>query len=107
MGRKANAKTQEGLLGCIQIHKEWQKTEEAPGDFESIMKGLGMCVWSWPRSLDFSDAFRVCQICTSGQGIQMPYPSLSIDDQPNLFYEFLMIYLRAKSDYMELQSGKN
>ena len=100
-GSKAKADTQEGLLECFRLYEKWQKAEGAPDDFESVMKGLGMCVWSWPVSRGFPEAYRVCQMCTAGQGLRMPYPSLPFDEQPNLFFEYLNIYLRAGADYRE------
>lgn len=106
-GKKATADTQEGLLKCFRLYEKWQKAEGAPDDFESVMKGLGMCIWSWPVREDFAEAYRICQMSASGQNIQMPYPSLSFDEQPNLFFEYLTVFFKAKSDYEERNGGPN
>jgi hypothetical protein len=71
------------------------------------MKGLGMCIWSWPVTPELIDAYRVCQFATSGTGIQMPYPALPFDEQPNLFFEYLTIFNKTRADYMDRKRGQN
>lgn len=60
---------------------------------------LGMCVWSFPVSEQEHEILGHISMLNNGFGIQMPYPNLPIEDQPNLFFECLAIHGAAKSDY--------
>jgi len=84
---------------------EWQRAEKGPADIESILKGIGMCVWSWPMGAQEHDAFQLVSMCTSGQSLTLPHPELGYDDQPNIFYEYLQIFLKAKAEYQEKYRG--
>jgi len=69
--------------------------------FENIMRGLGMCVWSWPFGDQEMEAYNYVSLCCGDMGIKFPYPHLPPEEQPALFYDFLGIYSKARSDYME------
>lgn len=100
-GKKETGKNRASLLRAYQLMQSWQDSEGAPKDFESVMKGIGMCVWSWPFSRQEVDAYSSCALSQAGMGIQYPEPMLGADDQPNLWWEFFSLYTKAKADYAE------
>lgn len=102
---KFSASNREGLISAIHALARWQKQEGAPADLESIMKGLGMCIWSWPFSEQDLNAYKLLQHCTGGMAATLPHPELGYEDQPNLYFEYLETYLKARSDYQERFHG--
>ncbi len=106
-GKKSDAKDRASLLEAMHILAEWQRKEGGPADIEAIMKGLGMCIWSWPFTNQESDAYGLMAMSTAGQGITFPHPTTGVDDQPNLFFDFLHTYFKAKADYQEKYRGSD
>jgi hypothetical protein len=105
-GRTEAAKDREGLVRVLDLVADFQKAEGGPGDFESLLKGTGMCIWSFPFSEQEHEAYHTVHLCaTSGMGLTYPHPDLGPDDQPNLFFEYLQVYSRAKSEYAEAHRG--
>jgi len=90
--------------------REERETQEKllgkPTDFDKIMRGIGMCIWSWPIGEQEYNAFFVCSRLVKESGIDMPYPSLPFDEQPNLFFEFSSVYASAISDYFNYRLGE-
>lgn len=105
--KKANARDRKGLLRTIDLVADWQRAEGAPVDLESLMKGCGMCIWSWPFTEQESDAYRLMLFSTAGTDLKLPHPGLSYDEQPQLFFDFLDIYLKTRAEYQEKYRGSN
>jgi hypothetical protein len=104
--RLLGAANQVELLKIYNDTREWQRNEGFPGHFEDVLKGYGMCVWSWPFGEQEVNAVWVTSKCSSDSGLHMPYPNLPLDEQPNLFFEYMDVYLSCRSDYFEYSSSK-
>ena len=69
------------------------------------MKGLGMCIWSWPFTEQEVNAYKLIAYCSGSMSMTLPHTDRGFDDQPNLFFEYFDTYMRAKGEYQEAHRG--
>lgn len=102
-----NGKTEDSLVAAYNSIREFQSENSGSHDFEKVMRALNMCPWSWPFSKQEEQACWLVSKCSSDFGLTLPYPSIPIDEQPNLFYEFSSLFNSAKMDYTGRQKDGN
>ena len=96
----------DGLLKCIYGARRFQIEEGVSSDLDTVMRSLGMCLWSWPYGVQELNAMWVLAKCVGEMGLTLPYPSIPLEEQPNLFFEFLALYTSARGSYMDISAEK-
>lgn len=98
---KLKVRDGETLVLALHEAEKANRSVSRPSNFETQCRTLNLCPWSFPVDKQELDAMWVISMSQSMNGITFPYPQLPLDEQPNLFFEFLSIFNKAKYDYSQ------
>jgi hypothetical protein len=94
-----------GLLEIMNAKKQEIKDfSGASPNFSNVARTLDLCIYSMPFGKQETDALVTIGNSLGEASVSFPYPNLPIEDQPNLFFEFLSIYRHAQGDYREAKT---
>ena len=105
-GSDVRVRNGKSLVQLLAVAKEQTEEVGRSFSFDDVPRITGMCIWSFPYGEQEMKAVDVMSNLITEHGVVLPYPNLAYDEQPALFFQFLNVYQKAKSDFMELTMSR-